>query len=212
VTEVLEVGAPRLAARRAAVMVHGRGRDAEEMASLALRFGDDAMRAYCPRAPGRTWYPASFLEPLESNQPQLDASLADIVALVDRLCEEGFDDSQIVLCGFSQGACMIAELIRARPADYAAALIFTGGLIGPPGTSWAFPARLEGLPVLLTGCRTDAWVPDWRTRETRDAFAANGAKVEMAIYDDRPHEVCDDEIARARALLATRFEPGAGRR
>ena len=39
------------------------------------------------------------------------------------------------------------------------------------------------------------WVPVWRTRETADVLSALGAKLSTTIYPDRPHVVCDDEIA-----------------
>lgn len=201
----LETGVARGQARLALVLIHGRGRPPEEMAAIGEALAVDGVRCYCPEAPGHSWYPQRFLEPLESNQPALDEALAAIGGLIDFLHLEGFADERIVLGGFSQGACLAAECLVRRPAPYAGALIFTGGLIGPPGTLWQPPNRIPAVPVLLTGCETDEWVPAWRTRETGSALASFGASVETVIYPDRPHVVSQDEISRARTLLQGAF-------
>jgi predicted esterase len=205
----VECGCAEAEATIAAIMLHGRGRDAAEMAALAAGFEVPRIRYYCPEAPDHSWYPGRFLEPLENNQPALGQALAAVEALIEELNGLGFADRGIVLCGFSQGACLAAQTLLRRPSDYAAALIFTGGLIGPPGTIWRSPGQLRGVPVLLTGSEVDEWVPAWRTRETEVVLSALGAEVEMAVYASREHIVSDDEIERARALLARGVERSA---
>ena len=202
---MLETGASRDHARLAAIMIHGRGRAPEEMAELGATLAVDGVRYYSPEAPGNSWYPSRFMEPIEANQPALGEALAGIEALVDNLVADGFANDRIVLCGFSQGACLAAEILLRRPAAYAAALIFTGGLIGPPGTVWRAASQLPGVPVLLTGGDADEWVPAARVRETAEVLEAFGGLVETVIYEGRPHMVCEDEIVRARKLLQTRL-------
>jgi phospholipase/carboxylesterase len=198
---LIECGAEVADATLAAVMIHGRGRDADEMAALAETLAVDGIRYYCPEAPDRSWYPARFFDPLEANQPALGQSLAAIEALLATLHAAGFADERIVLCGFSQGGCLAAQMLLRRPVAYAAVLLFTGGLIGPPGTIWRSPGRLSGVPVLLTGSELDEWVPAWRTRETDAVLSGLGAPVETVIYKSRGHIVCEDEIVRARSFL-----------
>jgi len=198
---LLETGAAPGEVRLAALMLHGRGRTAEEMAELGCRLGVADVRFLCPEAPGNSWYPGRFLEPLSANQPALDAARATIDGLIDRMIATGVPADRILLCGFSQGGCLAADTLVRRPLAYAGALIFTGGLIGPPGTVWQAKGRLDGMPVLLTGSEDDDWVPAWRARETGDVLTAAGAAVETVIYDSRDHVVCDDEIVRARSLL-----------
>lgn len=198
-------GTSRKDARLAALMIHGRGRTPEEMAALGEAFALDGIRYYSPEAPSGSWYPGRFMEPFEANQPALDEARAGLGRVVERLVVEGFPGHRIVLCGFSQGACLVADILLRHPANYAAALIFTGGLIGPPGTVWRSNGRLDGMPALLTGGDVDEWVPSARVRETGDVLSDLGATVETVIYADRPHLVCDDEISRARALLEARM-------
>jgi phospholipase/carboxylesterase len=132
--------------------------------------------------------------------------------LISDLNGRGFPDNRIVLCGFSQGGCLAAETLVRRPSAYAAAILFTGGLIGPPGTAWKASAPLTDLPVLLTGSEVDEWVPVWRTRETGKVLSGLGANLTTTVYPDRPHIVCDDEIVRARAMLASTAKVAALRR
>lgn len=72
---VLWRGASLSHARLAVVLVHGRGGSADDMLTLAeeLRVGDVAYVA--PQAAGRTWYPYSFLAPLEQNEPGISSGL-----------------------------------------------------------------------------------------------------------------------------------------
>jgi predicted esterase len=201
----LETGASLDEAKLVAVMIHGRGGRPEDLADIGATLALDGVRYVCPEAPGNSWYPGRFMEPLENNQPALGEALAAIASLIEALGAKGFADHRIVLCGFSQGACLAAQTLLRRPAGYAAAILFTGGLIGPAGTVWRMPARIPGTPVLLTGSETDEWVPADRVRETAAVLTAFGAAVETVIYEDRPHIVSDDEIFRARALLLSRL-------
>ena len=100
---------------------------------------------------------------------------------------------------------MSGDRVRAPPPGRCAALVvFTGGLIGPAGTTWqlAPPATtLGGLPVMLTGSDVDEWVPEARVRETASVLAALGAAVRCRIYSGRAHTVCDEEISEARSFI-----------
>jgi len=194
---------PHLAdAAAVTILVHGRGRSAAEMRDLAVRLNNPAVRFVMPAAPGGTWYPESFLAPLADNEPALSRSLALYAAIVDGLIAAGVRAENIVLGGFSQGACLTAEFVIRHPRPYGAVLIFTGGLIGPPGTRWPVQPALKNVPVYLTGCAIDEWVPASRVEETARVLEASGARVKVRIFDDRPHHVCEEEIAAAREILA----------
>ncbi len=75
-------------------------------------------------------------------------------------------------------------------------------MIGPPETSWAPRGGLAKTPVLLTNGDHDDWVPLERVRKTAEVFTAMGAAVDCQVYPGRAHEICDDEVVRARAILA----------
>jgi predicted esterase len=198
----IAIGPEPAKAAAVAIFVHGRGRSPSEMRDLARAIDVPSMHFAMPAAPGATWYPESFLAPIENNEPALSRSLDHYARLIDRLIAHGVPAESIVLGGFSQGACLTAEILVRRPRRYGAALIFTGGLIGPPGTDWPVQPALRGTPVYLSGSKVDEWVPASRVEETGRVLRDSGAEVEVRIFDERPHVVCDEEIASARDLLS----------
>jgi phospholipase/carboxylesterase len=203
-TGALVLGPEPADADAAAIFVHGRGRSPAEMRDLALAFDFPTVHFLMPAAPGATWYPESFLAPFDKNEPALSRSLAEYARAIDGLIAAGVPVGNIILCGFSQGACLTAEMLIRHPNPYGGALIFTGGLIGPPGTAWQPQPALMGVPVYLTGSDVDEWVPSARVRETERVLLDSGALVETRIFPERPHVVSDEEIAAARAILMRR--------
>jgi predicted esterase len=127
---------------------------------------------------------------------------------VRQLEAAGLDRAQIVLLGFSQGACLACEYVYRNPGRWGGLLALTGGLIGPEGMTWPTPARsLSGTPVLMTNGDVDPWVPLARTRVSADVFRAMGAGVAERVYPGRPHEVVEDEVVAVRALLDAAHAP-----
>ena len=202
---MIETGRARGDADLAGVLLHGRGRSPEEMVSLAGRLDLESCRWMVPAAPTGSWYPHRFMEPLDVNEPFLSQAIDDCDRAVDEASEDGrIPSARIIVVGFSQGACLAAEYTLRHPGRCGALVMFTGGLIGPPGTAWqlALPATtLRGLPVLLTGSDVDEWVPEARVRETAKILTSLGADVRFRIYPGRPHVVGDEEIEEAREFL-----------
>ncbi|HTR37180.1 MAG TPA: alpha/beta fold hydrolase [Bryobacteraceae bacterium] len=202
---VREVGAARGAAQLAGVLLHGRGKTPEEKIDLAARFGDlPGVRWLVPVAetPG-SWYPGRYWDPRESNEPFLSEAVERCHEAVEEASERGrLGPKRIVLVGFSQGACLSIEYALRHPGRVASIIVYTGAMMGPPGSDWkAWAPRLDGLRVLLTGSDADDWVPQESTRETERVLTELGADVHCRIYHGRPHIVSEDEIADGRAFL-----------
>ena len=68
-------GKPVEASRGVVVMIHGRGRDTEDILEVAERIGDPDFAYLAPSAKDNSWYPYSFLEPIEKNEPHLSGAL-----------------------------------------------------------------------------------------------------------------------------------------
>lgn len=198
---VREAGAPLERAAAAMILVHGRGAGAHDILGLAdvLARPDLAYRA--PEAAHRTWYPYSFLAPLDRNEPGLSSGLATVGRLVDELGEAGFGPERIVLLGFSQGACLALEYAARHPRRYGGVVGLSGGLIGPPGAPRDYPGSLDGTPVFLGCSDIDAHIPLERVKETTDVLGRMGASVEERIYPGMAHTIVDDEIRAVRTLL-----------
>src|SRR5215208_1592542 len=133
------------------VLIHGRGAGAEDMMGLFDALHVDELAAVAPQAAGHTWYPHSFLAPIDSNRPYVDSALRKLASVVDDLLSRGIASERIALLGFSQGACLTSEFVARNPRRYGAVMVLTGGLIGPPATPRDYAGSLGGTPIFL-GC------------------------------------------------------------
>ena len=181
--------------------MHGRGRDTDDILGLADRVGIEDFSYLAPAAHEGSWYPYSFLEPIEKNEPRLSYALELYDEAVNGLLEQGIPRRRIVLAGFSQGACLTAEYAVRHADRYGGILLFTGGLIGPPGTRWEYRGSFEGTPVFLGTSDVDEFVPEERVRESAKVFEGMGADVTLRVYAGMDHAVNDDEIAVARNII-----------
>jgi len=201
-----EAGQPRGSAERAGILLHGRSRTKQEMLDLATGLEIGGTRWIAPYADQGLWYPGRFMEPLESNEPFLTRSVERCHRLVEDASEDGrLGPEQLFVVGFSQGACIAVEYALRHPGCCAAIVVFSGCLMGPPGTHWrpAGGKTLRGLRVFLTGSDMDEWIPEERTRQTAEVLTNLGAGVEMHIYPSRTHIVSNLEISEARTFLAS---------
>lgn len=183
------------------VFAHGRGREPAEMAALADRLDQPGMRAVLLRADDATWYPGSFMAETSENEPHLSHALRRYEEVIQGLLDEGVAPARIVIGGFSQGACLSCEYLARHPRKLGGAIIWTGGLIGPPGQEWSHRPELEGVPIYLASGLEDTWVPAARVRETRDWFKACGVDLEYRMFEERDHIVSDREVLAASNLL-----------
>lgn len=187
--------------RLAVLAVHGRDQDPGYLREVAERVALPGV-AWCgPAAPGRSWYPGRFMQERAANEPQLSEALGTVDAVLEVLAGEGFGPERVVLLGFSQGACLLADHLVTRPRRYAGAALLTGGFVGPPGFRPEVDAGLARMPVLLATSSRDGWVPVERVRETADVLRGMDADVTLHVDDDPEHHVNDATAAAVRALL-----------
>src|SRR5687768_14612685 len=82
---ILTAGPPVEQAQGVLVMLHGRGADAESILSLYEELDFTELAAIAPQAARHTWYPQSFLAPIEANQPYLDSALLRVESIVTEI-------------------------------------------------------------------------------------------------------------------------------
>lgn len=198
---VVAWGRPLATARVAVIALHGRAQHPGDVKAVCARIGLDDFACLAPTAPDNSWYPQVFTAPLESNEPKLSQSLGRLDALVAEVTESGIQRERIVLLGFSQGACLLAEYALRHPARYGALLVLTGSAIGPEGTQWRDDGDFAGTKVLVSGATEDPWIPEKRMRETARLFNDRGARVEEHYYRGAEHVISDAEIALARRVV-----------
>lgn len=189
-------------ARGALILTHGRGATAESILSLGDALGAADFAVYAPQASGNTWYPYSFLSPIEMNEPGITSGiqvLADVVASIEG---EGIPADRIVLAGFSQGACLTLEFSARNARRYGAVAAFSGGLIGPDGTPRNYTGSLDGTPVFIGCSDVDGHIPLERVHHSADVLKSLGATLDARIYPGMGHTINDDEVQAVRALVA----------
>lgn len=209
---VFHAGRPLDSARGAMLLVHGRGAGAADILGLARELHHPDLAYLAPEAAGRTWYPSSFLAPVEQNEPWLSSALAFVGRVLARVEESGIPWSRTIITGFSQGACLATELVVRHPARYGALIAFTGGLIGPPGQPRSDTGDLAGTAVYLAAGDPDPHVPWQRVEETAAVLTRMGAVVRLRRFPGLPHTISSEEIEEARELVdAALAAPPAGR-
>jgi predicted esterase len=199
--EILTAGTPLAAAQAAIILIHGRGASAYDIMELGVILDGDNMALLAPQAANNTWYPYSFLAPIDQNEPYLSSALQVVGDLVARLEEAGIPAKKIILAGFSQGACLSSEFAARNARRYGGLLLFSGGLIGPPGTPRDYSGSLDGTPVFIGCSDIDAHIPLARVQETTAVLGALGADVTEKIYPRMGHTIIQDELDQARKIV-----------
>lgn len=195
-------GKPLAEARGAVILIHGRGASAESILELAAYLPQPDLAWLAPQAADSTWYPYSFLAPLEKNEPYLSSALARVTEVVALAEAAGLPPERIFLGGFSQGACLASEFVARNARRYGGLIAFSGGLIGPDGTPRDYAGSLSGMPVFIGCSDVDPHIPVGRVRETAAVLARLGATVDSRIYPRMGHTINQDEMDAAAALLA----------
>ncbi len=195
-------GTPVAEASAAMVLLHGRGASAEDILSLAAELDAPGVAFVAPQAEQGTWYPYSFLAPLQRNEPDLTSALTLLQAIVETLDRDGISPARQLLLGFSQGGCLAPEFAGRFARRYAGVVGLSAGLIGPPGRQWNFNAMLDGTPVFLGCSDVDPHIPQDRVEESARELERIGGVVDLRIYPGLGHTVNQDEMDRVQQMLA----------
>ena len=129
----------------------------------------------------------------------MEASVARVRAIVDETCEtHGIARSHVILGGFSQGACLALACAASPSGDVGGVLALRGYL---PNRIDRMGMRQRTMPnALILAGGNDPLVPvEWSI----EAGAVTGARV--VFNEDVGHELCADDVYRARLWIAERF-------
>jgi len=206
-TPVARMGAALSSARAAAVMLHGRGGSAEDILELAREMYHDEFAYLAPQAENHSWYPYSFLAPIEQNEPWLSSALRKVATVVDQCISSGVPHERVAVIGFSQGACLATEFVARNPSRYGALIAFTGALIGPPDADLRHPGSLAGTPALLSSGDPDPHVPWSRVEQSAKELERMEAQVQLIRHPGRPHTILPAEVKLADKVLGSLNKP-----
>lgn len=204
-TPVHRLGPALESAAGAVIMLHGRGASADDILNLAQAMYKPKLAYLAPAAKDHSWYPKSFLSPRDENEPWLTSALKKVGSTVQLAIDAGIPTDRIIICGFSQGACLTTEYAATHPARYAGLFAFTGGVIGPLGMPMNYSGDLEGTPAFLGSGDPDPHVPWSRVEESAELLEKMNAKVTLRRYPGRAHTVSADEVRYTNAIINEAF-------
>jgi predicted esterase len=190
------------------VMVHGRGATAENILALSDELAVPGFAYLAPQAAGNTWYPYSFLSPIDQNEPGISSGLAAIAAVLETIERAAVPAERAILLGFSQGACLCLEFTARAARRYGGIAGLSGGLIGPPGTPRDYSGSLAGTPVFLGCSDVDPHIPAPRVVETATVLRRLGADVTMRFYPGMGHTIDADELEVVRGMMRVLLDSG----
>jgi phospholipase/carboxylesterase len=185
------------------LLIHGKGADEHDLEPLLPYLDTDGRfqfvlpRAPLPFPPGFMWYTTDGI-PLGG--PELIGSVDALDEVLDSACTEGgFDRSQAIVGGFSQGAALSLALglrrsDRPRPAGV---LAMSGFLPETPGIDYDLE---KAPPVLIQHGLADPLIPVDRGRDGARTLAEAGVPV---VYREYPmaHQVAVESMADAASWL-----------
>lgn len=199
--DIVTAGVPVKEAKAALIMIHGRGASAENMVPLSRYLNRKDLAVFAPQANRHSWYPTSFIQPVEENQPALDSALHVISELVNEVISAGIPAEKIYFMGFSQGACLTLEYVARNAVRYGGVIAFTGGLIGKKLQPDNYKGDFGQTTVLITTGDPDMHVPLKRVKESAAVLEKLNARMHVVVYPAKQHTITNDEIDLANKIF-----------
>jgi phospholipase/carboxylesterase len=198
--QIMERGKPVEKAKKALILLHGRGGTASDILSLADLFCDETFYIAAPQATNHTWYANSFMAEESSNEPWLSSAVAIVQRLIDETSKH-IPKDQIYIMGFSQGACLALETTARFASKYGGVIAFTGGLIGSVIHPEKYQGHFEGTQVFIGTSANDPHIPLERAEESKTLMEKLGAHVTLKVYPGRSHTITEAEISTVKKLF-----------
>lgn len=199
---VIFSGAEISKAKAGMIMIHGRGADAENILTLSGVLDVENFVYAAPQAKNNSWYPLSFLAPLQDNEPYITSGLNIITSTLNYLNERRIATERIFLLGFSQGACLVLEYCSRYPRKFGGIVGLSGGLIGPAGLSRKISGSLKRTKIFLGCGDVDTHIPVERVDFTEEYLRRMDGEVIKKIYQGMGHTVNNDEIENVKELMS----------
>jgi predicted esterase len=198
---IARAGMPLGGSHAVMILVHGRNAAPRNILDLCPVLDRPGFTYLAPAAAGNTWYPFSFMAETERNEPGISSGLRVLNDILDDILSRGIRAEHVMLLGFSQGACLAGEFAVRHARRLGGVAMYSGGLIGPPGTAWNYPGNFDATPVLLGCSDVDSHVPLERVEESAAVFERMGAEVTKRIYPGMGHTVNGEEIRLTQRLM-----------
>lgn len=188
-------------AEKVLIMIHGRGGSAQDIVSLSQHLNVKDYALLAPQATNGTWYPFSFMAPVEQNEPWLSSAVEMVEKTVQTALDAGIKAENIYFFGFSQGACLTLEFLARNAQKFGGAAAIIGGVIGEKIDRENYKGDFAQTPIFLGTSNPDFHVPVERVYATANILKEMNADVTEKIYANFGHSINQEEIEWANALI-----------
>lgn len=193
------------------VLLHGVGGNETSLQPLA-DFLDPRFHVVSVRAPvevqpgGYGFFHVRFTPDPVIVPEEAEASRQTLIEFLPRLVREhDLDPDRVFLLGFSQGAIIGASVALSRPDIVAGLVMLSGRVLPEARPTFAPPANLAHLAVLVAHGLHDTKLPVRHGRESTALLTELGVKLTSREYD-MGHEIAPSELADVRAWLTERLD------
>ncbi|MDQ0782423.1 alpha/beta hydrolase [Chryseobacterium sp. W4I1] len=194
-------GTPLDQAEKVLVMIHGRGGSAEDILSLSQHLNVKDYALLAPQATNGTWYPFSFIAPVEQNEPWLSSAVETVQKTVQTAIDAGIKNENIYFFGFSQGACLTLEFLARNAKKYGGAAAIIGGVVGDKINRENYKGDFAQTPIFLGTSNPDFHVPVERVYATANILREMNADVTEKVYANFGHSINQEEIELANSIV-----------
>lgn len=188
-------------AEKVLIMIHGRGGSAQDILNLSKHLNVNEYALLAPQATNSTWYPFSFISPVEQNESWLSSAIETIEKTVQTVLNAGIKTENIYFFGFSQGACLTLEFLARNAQKYGGVVAIIGGLIGEEINRRNYKGDFEQTPVFLGTSNPDFHVPVERVYATSNILKEMNANVTEKVYLNFGHSINQEEIELANSIV-----------
>ncbi|WP_293906277.1 MULTISPECIES: alpha/beta hydrolase [unclassified Sphingobacterium] len=188
-------------AKKAIIMIHGRGGSAEDILGMSSYLHVDNFALLAPQAENHSWYPYSFIAPVQENEPWLSSAIDLIDHTVKLALDKGILAENIYFFGFSQGACLTLEYLARHAQQYGGAVAIIGGVIGEEINRDRYAGDFAQTPIFLGTSDPDFHVPLERVQNTASILEQMNANVKLVVYRNAGHTINREEIDLANEFV-----------
>lgn len=201
ILDIKTAGKPLDQAEKALIMIHGRGGSAQDILSLSQHLNVEDYTILAPQATNGSWYPLSFIAPVEQNEPWLSSAIETIGETVKSAVDAGIKPENIYFFGFSQGACLTLEFLARNAQKFGGAVAIIGGVIGDKINRENYKGDFAQTPIFLGTSNPDFHVPVERVYATANILREMNADVTEKVYANFGHSINQEEMELANMLI-----------
>jgi maleylacetate reductase len=189
-------------ARAVVVAIHGRNATAESIhaRTLDITERDPTVAVIAPQAFENSWYGGRYYESRAALGEELERAASDVSRVLDVVTAK-VPAENVVLMGFSQGACLATEVFARRSTRLGGLCVFSGAVIGEPSEARSPSDAVRGTPVLLGASEGDPWVTRPDIERTAALFERTGAQVTTLFVPGNVHAIHDVHRDEARKIV-----------